>query len=340
VFEKFLSFGDGPTDALMVNNDDWLKDINYVTFLRDYGRHFSVNRMIGMESVKQRLDRESHLSFLEFNYMIMQAYDFVELNERFGCRLQMGGSDQWGNIVTGTDLFRKKHWDDIGWKQTPDGSAAILKKGMLGEPSPDTIFGLTSPLITTASGAKMGKTAEGAVWLNFDAAQPDFSKSPYNYWQFWRNTEDADVARFLRLFTELPLDEIATLETLEGAHINDAKIRLANEATALLHGQAAAAEAEATARKVFEQGGVGDALPEILLPTAELASGIPAFKLLQEAGLAKSGKEARQKIREGAAKLNDATISDENQPITAADMQDGQIKLSVGKKRHALVKAT
>lgn len=338
VFEKFLTFGDGPTDAIMVNNDDWLKDINYVTFLRDYGRHFSVNRMMGMESVKQRLGRESHLSFLEFNYMVMQAYDFVELNKRHACRLQIGGSDQWGNIVMGVELFRKKHWEDIGWKQTPDESATILKKGMVGEPTPDTIFGLTSPLITTASGAKMGKTASGAVWLNYDESQPDYSKSPYDYWQFWRNSEDADVGRFLRLFTELPLDDIAELEALEGAQINDAKIRLANEATALLHGAPAAAEAEATARKVFEQGGVGDALPEVSLPEADLAQGIPAFKLLQEAGLAKSGKEARQKIREKAAKLNDVTIEDENQPIGTANMQEGQIKLSVGKKRHTLVK--
>lgn len=315
VFEQFLTFGDGPSDAIMVNNDDWLKDINYIEFLRDYGRHFSVNRMIGMESVKQRLERESHLSFLEFNYMVMQAYDFVELNKRHACRLQIGGSDQWGNIVTGTELYRKTTSSD------------------------DVLFGLTSPLITTASGAKMGKTASGAVWLNYDEANPDYSKSPYDYWQFWRNCEDADVGRFLRLFTELPLDEIAQIEALEGAQINDAKIRLANEATALLHGEAAAREAAQTAKKVFEQGGVGDALPEVTLAAAELEAGIAAFKLFVEAGLAKSGKEARQKIRENAARVNDELITDENQLIGSAQMQDEQIKLSVGKKRHALVRA-
>lgn len=322
VFEKFLTFGDGETDAIMVNNEDWLKDINYIGFLRDYGRHFSVNRMMSMESVKQRLDRESHLSFLEFNYMVLQAFDFVKLNELHSCRLQMGGSDQWGNIVMGTELHRKKLFREEADKEKSKGI-----------PPDYNLYGLTSPLITTASGAKMGKTADGAIWLNAEMC------SPYDYWQFWRNTEDADVGRFLRLFTELPIEEIATLEKLEGAHINEAKIILANEATTLLHGEAAAREAAETARKVFEMGGTGEALPEVTLPKDELEAGIPAFKLLQEAGLAKSGKEARQKIREKAVRVNDAVIEDENQPLGCEALKDGQIKLSVGKKRHALVKA-
>lgn len=309
VFEKFLSFGDGKTDVVMVNNDDWLKDINYIQFLRDYGRHFSVNRMLTRESVKIRLEKESHLSFLEFNYMILQAYDFVELNKRQGCRLQIGGSDQWGNIVEGSELNRH-----LGGK--------------------DQLFGLTTPLLTTASGAKMGKTADGAVWLN-----PDMC-SPYDYWQFWRNTEDADVGKFLKLFTELSLDEIAELEALEGAGINEAKKVLATEATTLLHGEEAALLAEETARKTFEQGGTAETLPEVSVPAAELEAGIPAFKLFQMAELAKSGGEARRLIKGGGAKVNDAPVQDEDALITAFAMtEQGFIKLSAGKKRHVLVKA-
>jgi tyrosyl-tRNA synthetase len=308
IFEQFLTFGDGPTDAVLVDNAEWLLELNYIEFLRDIGKHFSINRMLTFDSVKLRLEREQSLSFLEFNYMLLQAYDFTELYKRFGCRVQIGGSDQWGNIVNGVELNRR-----LGGKE---------------------LFGLTTPLLTTSSGAKMGKTANGAVWLNADRL------SPYDYWQFWRNTEDADVGRFLKLFTELSLDEIAKLEALEGAELNDAKKILATEATALCHGREAALHAEETARKTFEQGGIGDDLPVITLPASDLTQGIPAFALFHQAGLAESGGAARRLIRGGGARVNDAKIEDENQTISTQDFSsDGVIKLSAGKKKHALVKA-
>ncbi len=307
IFEKFLRFGDGPTDAVMVNNSDWLDELEYIAFLRDYGRHFSVNRMLSFDSVKLRLDREQPLSFLEFNYMVLQAYDFVELGRRYGCCLQMGGSDQWGNIVNGVELGRR---------------AAELE-----------LFGLTVPLLTTASGAKMGKTASGAVWLNEDRLPA------YDYWQYWRNTEDADVGRFLRLFTELPATEIARLEALQGAEINEAKIVLANEATRLCHGAEAAAAAAETARKTFVEGAIGDALPSIDVPAAELRPGIAAFALMTRAGLTQSNGEARRLIKGGGARLNDVRLLDESVTVSLADVNDdGVIKLSAGRKRHALVR--
>ncbi len=306
IFERFLTFGDGPTDAIMLDNASWLDQLGYIDFLRDYGRHFSVNRMLGFDSVKLRLEREQPLSFLEFNYMILQAYDFLELARRQGCSLQMGGSDQWGNIINGVELGRRV--DNL------------------------TLFGLTSPLITTAAGEKMGKTAKGAVWLSEDKL------SAYDYWQFWRNTQDSDIGRFLRLFTELPLDEIARLEALEGAELNDAKKRLADEATALAHGGAAAAAAE-TARKTFEEGALGDELPTIDVAQAELSAGIPAFELFNRAGLANSNSEARRLIKGGGARINDEKISGETTAVTLADSGDGGvIKLSAGRKRHALVR--
>jgi tyrosyl-tRNA synthetase len=308
VFSKFLSFGDGPTDAVMVNNADWLCDLHYISFLRDYGRHFSVNRMLGFDSVKLRLEREQPLSFLEFNYMILQSYDFLELSRRQDCLLQMGGSDQWGNIVGGVELARRV-----------DARA---------------LFGLTSPLLTTASGAKMGKTAEGAVWLNQDM------RSPYDYWQYWRNTEDADIGRFLSLFSDLEMDEIARLSTLEGAEANEAKKILANEATRLCHGEEAAAAAAETARKTFEAGGLGEELPSIELPRAELAKGVPAFSALCLAGLAASNGEARRLIKGGGGRINDQAIDDETRLVTLDDLnEDGVIKLSAGKKRHALIRS-
>ena len=307
VFEKFLTFGDGPTDAVIVDNADWLDELDYIPFLRDYGRHFSVNRMLSFESVKLRLDREQPLSFLEFNYMILQAYDFIELNRRHNCILQMGGSDQWGNIVNGVELARRVDTAQV--------------------------FGLTSPLITTASGAKMGKTADGAVWLNADRV------SPYDYWQFWRNTADADVGRFLRLFTDLPLEETQRLEALQDAEINDAKKILATEATAMCHGRAAAEEAANTAAETFEQGQSAEGLPTVEIPAAELAEGIAAFALFARAGLANSNGEARRLIRGGGARLNDEKIGDENANVSAADADgDGVIKLSAGKKRHVLIR--
>jgi len=306
VFTKFLKFGDGPTDAIMVNNDDWLKEIGYISFLRDYGRHFSINRMLTFESVKLRLEREHSMSFLEFNYMILQAYDFVELKKRFNCELQIGGSDQWGNIVNGTELGRRTNGFNL--------------------------FGLTTPLLTTSSGAKMGKTAAGAVWLNEDML------SPYEYWQFWRNTEDADVGKFLRLFTELPLDEISRLESLEGAELNDAKKILANECTRLAHGDAAAEEAAETARRTFEMGETAESLPTTEIPKAELDEGIPAFALFNRVGLTGSSSEARKMIKGGGARLNDEKIDDEKRVVTSADVADtGRIKLSAGKKRHHLI---
>jgi tyrosyl-tRNA synthetase len=314
VFAKFLDFGDGPTDALMVNNADWLDDLAYISFLRDYGSHFSVNRMLGFESAKARLEREQNLSFLEFNYMILQAYDFLELSRRRDCFLQMGGSDQWGNIVNGVDLARR-----VG-----DGE---------GGAGAQSLYGLTTPLLTTASGAKMGKTADGAVWLNADML------SAYDYWQYWRNTEDADVGRFLRLFTELPLDEIARLESLEGAELNDAKKVLADAATTLCHGAEAADGAAETARRTFEDGAAGDDLPTIDVQRSELAPGIAAFELLRRAGLAASNGEARRLIKGGGGRINDAVIENETQTIGLDDVNaDGLIKLSAGKKRHALVR--
>jgi tyrosyl-tRNA synthetase len=306
VFANFLSFGDRPGDAIMVNNADWLDELRYIPFLRDVGRHFSVNRMLTQDSVKLRLERDQPLSFLEFNYLVLQAYDFAELARRFGCELQMGGSDQWGNIVAGVELARRA-----------DGR---------------TLYGLTTPLVTTASGAKMGKSAQGAVWLNAERL------SPYEYWQFWRNTEDADVGRFLRLFTELPLAEIARLEQLADAGINEAKKVLATEATALAHGRAAAAAAAETAREVFEAGGAGEALPQVVLPRDVLERGLPAFELFVRADLAGSNGEARRLIKGGGARVNDRVVGDEMQPVSLADLDpQGRIKLSAGRKRHVLV---
>ncbi len=306
IFSQFLTFGDGPTDAVMIDNADWLDALQYIPFLRDYGRHFSVNRMLGFESVKLRLDREQPLTFLEFNYMILQAYDFLELYRRTGCILQRGGSDQWGNIVSGVDLGRRI-----------EGAR---------------LFGLTAPLITTASGEKMGKTASGAVWLNADRL------GPYEYYQFWRNTADPDVGRFMRLFTELALDEIAAQEALEGADINEAKKRLAFEATRLCHGAAAARAAAETARTTFEDGAMAEGLPTIEIPRAELEAGIAAFELFRRAGLAASGGAARRLIRGGGGRVNDAAAKTETAPVTLSDVNaDGVIKLSAGKKRHVLV---
>jgi tyrosyl-tRNA synthetase len=305
VFAAFLSF-EGPNAALMVNNADWLDSLGYIPLLREIGPHFSVNRMLTMDSVKLRLDREQPLTFLEFNYMILQSYDFRELFRRHGVKLQMGGSDQWGNIVSGVDLVRRT-----------DGAQ---------------VFGLTTPLMTTASGAKMGKTAKGAVWLSADRL------SPYDYWQFWRNAEDADVGRFLRLFTDLPLPEIDRLGALAGAEINDAKKILATEATTLLHGRAAAEAAETTARTTFEQGLAAETLPTHLVPSADLDSGLPVYRLLAESGLATSNGEARRLIRGGGARLNDHVIADENRPFTRADLIDGTAKLSAGKKHHRLIR--
>ena len=308
VFEKFLTFGDGSSDAVMANNADWLDGISYIPFLREYGRHFSVNRMLSMDSVRLRLDRQQPLSFLEFNYAVLQSYDFVELARRFGCRLQMGGSDQWGNIVSGIDLGRRVEGVEL--------------------------FGLTTPLIETASGAKMGKTASGAVWLSAERVPP------YDYWQFWRNTEDGDVGRFLRLFTELPIDEIARLEALEGRELNDAKKALADAATALCHGGNAAREASDTARRTFEHGEAAQGLPEVEVPRAELETGIPAFALFRRAGLVETGGAARRLIRGGGARLNDAPVASEDRLVGLADL-DGRnaIKLSAGRKRHVLVRA-
>ena len=304
VFSAYLEYGDGPTDALMVNNAEWLDGLNYLDFLRDIGRHFSINRMLSFESVKSRLDREQSLSFLEFNYMILQAYDFMELHRRYGCVLQMGGSDQWGNIVNGIDLTRR----------VIDGE----------------VYGLTSPLLTTSDGKKMGKSLAGAIWLN-----PDML-SPYEFWQFWRNTTDADVGRFLKLYTELPVDECDRLGALEGAEINESKVRLANEVTTLLHGAGAAAAAEATSREVFEKGGIGDDLPTLTLNAADVGDGISIVQLLVKSGLAGSGKEAKRLISENGARFNDAPLTDAGMMIDATALTT-PIKLSAGKKRHALV---
>jgi len=303
-FAPFVRFGDGATDAVMVNNAEWLDALNYIGFLRDIGRHFSVNRMLSFESVKSRLDREQSLSFLEFNYMILQAYDFLELNRRYGCLLQMGGSDQWGNIVNGVDLTRRV----IG-----------------GE-----VFGLTSPLLTTSDGKKMGKSQSGAVWLNGDLF------SAYEFWQFWRNTTDADVGRFLKLYTELPVEECDRLGALGGSEINSAKVVLANAVTTLLHGAEAAAAAEATAREVFEKGGIGDDLPTITLAPEELGDGVGIVQLFVRAGLAASGKDAKRLILEGGAKVNDEIVTDTALRFGASHLAE-PMKLTAGKKRHALV---
>ena len=307
VFAKFLKFGNGKTDAVMVNNRDWLDDLKYIDFLRDYGRHFSVNRMLSFDSVKIRLEREQNLSFLEFNYMILQAYDFVELNRKYGCTLQMGGSDQWGNIVNGIELGRRT-----------DGVQ---------------LYGLTSPLLTTSSGAKMGKTASGAVWLNADML------SPYDYWQYWRNAEDADVGRFLRLFTELPLDEIARLEKLEGSDVNEAKKILATEATAMAHGRAAAEKAAEAARTAFEDGAISADLPTVEIDVDALKVGHGLLNALVQAGLVVSTSEARRQIKGGAVRVNDAQVGDEKMVLVNENLTpEGVIKLSLGKKKHVLLK--
>ncbi len=305
IFAKFLDFDGGK--AIMANNADWLMGLNYVEFLRDVGRHFSVNRMLSFDSVKLRLDREQSLSFLEFNYMILQAYDFVELYKRYGCTLQMGGSDQWGNIINGIDLGHRMENAQF--------------------------YCLTSPLLTTSSGAKMGKTANGAVWLNADML------SPYDYWQYWRNTEDADVGRFLKLYTTMPMDEIARLAALGGSEINDAKKVLATEITAMVHGRVAAEAAAETARKTFEEGALAADLPTIEIPTAELEAGIGVLAAFVKAGLAASNGEARRLVSGGAVKVNDAPVGDERAKLTTDDVtSDGVIKLSSGKKKHVLLK--
>jgi tyrosyl-tRNA synthetase len=307
IFSKFLKFGDGPDDAIMANNADWLNSLNYIDFLRDVGRHFSVNRMLAFDSVKLRLDRQQELSFLEFNYMILQAYDFVELHKRHGCALQMGGSDQWGNILNGIELGRR----------------------MIGA----QLFALTAPLITTSSGAKMGKTAAGAVWLNADLV------SPYDYWQYWRNTEDGDVVRFLKLFTVLPLPEIARLAALKGQEINEAKKVLATEATALVHGREAAEQAADTARRTFEEGALAETLPTCEISRAKLDAGLGVLAAFVEAGLVSSNGEARRQIKGGGLKVNDVTVVDERMILTPRDLTpQGLIKLSLGKKRHVLLK--
>ena len=306
VFAAYIDYdSDAPNKALMLNNAEWLDDLNYLEFLRDIGRHFSVNRMLSFESVKSRLDREQSLSFLEFNYMILQAYDFLELNRRYGCILQMGGSDQWGNIVNGIDLTRR-----------------VLD---------NEIYGLTSPLLTTSDGKKMGKSQDGAVWLNAEM------RSPYEFWQFWRNTTDADVGRFLKLYTELPVDECDRLGALEGSEVNAAKVILANEVTTLCHGAEAAAAAEAPAREVFEKGGVGDDLPTLTVAAGDVGDGISIVQLLVKTGLAKSGKDAKRLIAENGAKIDDAPLTDAGLMIDAGALSS-PIKLSAGKKRHALVK--
>jgi tyrosyl-tRNA synthetase len=305
VFARFISF-EGAEAALMIDNAEWLAPLNYIDFLRDVGRHFSVNRMLSFDSVKLRLERDQELSFLEFNYMILQAYDFVELHRRHDCILQMGGSDQWGNIVNGIDLGRRMGTDQL--------------------------YAVTCPLITTSSGAKMGKTAQGAIWLNAEAL------SPYEYWQFWRNTEDADVGRFLRLFTDLPLDEIGRLEGLHGAEINEAKKVLATEATALLHGRTAADEAAETARRTFEEGRSGGALPTVEVARAEIEAGLALPAAFVRAGLAGSNSEVRRAVANNAIRINDAPVADANRPISAADINaEGVIKLSNGRKKHALI---
>jgi len=307
VFSKFLDFGEDGNQAIMVNNDDWLSKLNYIDFLREYGVHFTVNRMMSFESVKLRLDREQPLTFLEFNYMILQGYDFLELFRRHNCTVQLSGADQWGNVINGIELGRRVDQAEL--------------------------YGFTSPLITTSTGEKMGKSVGGAVWLNAERL------SAYDYWQFWRNTGDADVICFLKLFTDLPLAEIAKLESLEGAELNQAKVLLANEATTLAHGAEAAAEAEATAKRTFEQGGAGDNLPTVEISGQELENGVSLINLLREAGLSSSNGDARRLIKGGGAKINDEKAADENVMVSNTDLNDdGVIKLSAGKKRHAIVR--
>ncbi|MBI1211605.1 MAG: tyrosine--tRNA ligase [Alphaproteobacteria bacterium] len=307
IFTRYLKFGDGPSDAILVDNSEWLDKLEYIPFLRDVGRHFTINRMVTMDSVKLRLEREQPLTFLEFNYMILQAYDFAELNKRYGCRLQMGGSDQWGNIVVGIDLARRLHNAEL--------------------------YGLTSPLITTSSGAKMGKSVAGAVWLSADML------SPYDFWQYWRNAEDADVGRFLRIFTDLPVPEIERLEKLQGAEINDAKKILANEVTALAHGRAEADRAAAAAQKTFEGDGISADLPTVTIKRADLAKGIGVLALFTQAGLTASNSEARRQIAGGGLKVNDRPVTDEKASVGEADLTNaGAIKLSLGKKKHVLVR--
>jgi tyrosyl-tRNA synthetase len=305
-FEKFLSFGAGKSDAILVDNAEWLLKLNYLDFLRTVGRHMSINRMLTMDSVKLRLEREQPMSFIEFNYMILQAYDFVELKRRYNCDLQMGGSDQWGNIVNGVELGRRMEGFEL--------------------------FGLTQPLITTASGAKMGKTAQGAVWLNAEML------SPFEYWQYWRNSEDADVGRFLKIFTDLPLEDIARLEKLQGAEINDAKKVLATEATALLHGREEANKAAAAAQATFEQGARSDDLPSFPVTSDELRAGLRVAAAFVRAGLVASNGEAKRHIAAGALRVNDQAVSDENATLSSTHVIDGAIKLSLGKKKHALLK--
>ena len=307
VFEKYLNFGAGPSDAIMCDNDEWLSGLEYVQFLRDYGRHFSVNRMLSFDSVKLRLDREQPLSFLEFNYMILQAYDFLELSRRFDCSLQMGGSDQWGNIVNGVELARR-----------------IDQK---------SVFGLTTPLVTTASGAKMGKSAQGAIWLNSDRL------SPYDFWQYWRNTEDEDVDRFLKLFTELPLDEIARLSALKGNELNEAKKILAHEVTQLCHGRDAANSVAESARKTFEEGSIGQDLPFIIINKNDLEDGVWVIEAMRKLALIQSNGEGRRLIANGGVRVNDTVINDPEKQLNVSDISiSGMIKLSAGKKRHALLK--
>ena len=307
VFSRLLKFGDGAGDAVMADNAEWLTALNYIEMLRDIGRHFSVNRMMSMDSVRLRLEREQEMSFIEFNYMILQAYDFVELARRYNCNLQMGGSDQWGNIINGIDLGRR-----MGTHQ---------------------LYALTCPLLMTASGAKMGKTASGAVWLNGDML------SPYDYWQYWRNTEDADVGRFLKLFTTLTLDEVAKLEALKGAEINDAKKVLATEATALLHGRKAAEDAAATAEKTFEQGALAEGLPTVEVARSELDAGLGVLAAFVTAGLTKSNGESRRQLKGGGLRINDTVVSNEKAELGTGDVTgDGVIKLSLGKKRHVLLR--
>jgi tyrosyl-tRNA synthetase len=307
-FAKLMTFGPGKTDAIMVDNAEWLVPLNYITFLRDVGKHMSVNRMLSMDSVKSRLEREQEFSFIEFNYMLLQAYDFVELARRYGCNLQLGGSDQWGNIITGVDLGRR-----MGTHQ---------------------LFAHTTPLITTSSGAKMGKTAAGAIWL-----EPDML-SAYDYWQYWRNTEDADVVRFLKIFTTMPLDEVARLAMLGGAEVNEAKKVLATEATALIHGRAAAEAAAETARTTFEQGGTAGDLPTVIVDAQELSTGFGVLTAFVKAGLVPSTGEARRQVQSGGLRVNDQVVSDAKQILMAADaVNDGAIKLSFGKKKHVLLKA-
>jgi tyrosyl-tRNA synthetase len=356
IFERFLTIGSSAGDAIIVNNAEWLEALNYIEFLRDYGRHFSVNRMLTQDSVKLRLEREQNLSFLEFNYMILQAYDFVELNKRYGCSLQIGGSDQWGNIIMGIDLHRKldaeKRFQPMVLDNAAKPGMKILevqpmiqsKQNDPSEYSTDAfmryisngddkdLFGLTTPLLTTASGEKMGKTANGAVWLSKELL------SAYDYWQFWRNTADADVGRFLRLFTDLPMKEIHKLEALKGAEINDAKKILASEATKLCHGDRSARQAAETAKKTFEEGGVGKDIPTLALTQSELGKGMPAYELLRQSGLATSGGDAKRLIRGGGARINDLKIEDENEMIGVNHFHDSTLKLSSGRKKHVLVK--